>query len=266
MSATRNSLDALVVSCCARPDWTLKQSLDAYAALGYRRLECFVDWVSAALDPTAAPESYRAMAEACGMTYYSLHLPHFDDADLDGSLARAVAAARFASTLGMTVVYPRARSLEALIRLGRPFLDATDGMGLTACLEIHKNTPVHDIASLQTVLDGISGDERIKGVLEVGHLHKAGETWRQAWGAFGERLAVVHLKDIRDDRNTPLGTGECDLPGLLGFLAEVRYCGDFVVELLLPETSADTTVCHLANARSFYHEHFRPEPERYLAS
>jgi sugar phosphate isomerase/epimerase len=256
MNNPANSVfDRLVVSCCARPDWTLEKSLTAYAALGYRRLECFCDWVDAALDPAADPERYRSLAGEHGYSYYSLHLPHLDEADPAASLARSVAAARFAAALGMTVVYPRARSLGSLIRLGRPFLDAIEGLNLTACLEIHKSTPVCDIGSLQAVFEGI-GDRRMTGTLEVGHLHKAGQTWRQAWEAFGDRLTVVHLKDIAGGEAVPLGAGECDLPGLLRCLSAANYGGDFVVELLLPEVRRAETQRHLREARDFFRQWF----------
>jgi sugar phosphate isomerase/epimerase len=246
----------LVVSCCARPDWTLDHSLDAYAALGYRRLECFSDWVRAALDIDADPAACREAAMERNLAFYSLHLPRLTADASNDSLARAVKAARFAAALGMRTVYLRAESREVLAAHCPALADAVAGLGLTPCLEIHANTPVHDIATLTEAL-ALVGDGRLKGVLEVGHLWHAGETWKQAWDALGpDMLPVVHLKDIRDGKNAPLGAGVCDVAGLLQFLAGTRYQGDFVVELLLPESDRAMTEHYLGDARAFFAHHF----------
>ncbi len=241
-------LNELIVSCCANPEKNLSQVLNEYSDIGYSRLECFCDWVQSALDVDDNPQEYLDQAQAHNIEYSSLHLPRFEDDDFAASLRRAIQGAHFAAALGMEVVYPRATSRAAFIRAGKPFLDAIESNGLTAAIEIHKGFPVDNCATLREVLDGIC-DERMKAVLEVGHLHHAGETWRQAWDQFGERLAVVHLKDIQDGRNVALGMGEIDLSGIVQHLKAAQYSGHWVVELLVPDR--ENTPQYLTQARQW---------------
>jgi len=242
------SLDRLIVSCCANPEMPLIHTLPDYAGVGYTRYEAFVDWVKSALDYTADPGEYRALAAGHGMTFASLHLPRFTDDEPERSFGEAVQAARFAAGLGMSVVYPRATSMAALVRDGKPFLDAVEGLGLTVAVEIHQGFPVYNVASLLEAFEGV-GDSRLKAVLEMGHLHLAGETWRDCWAAAGDRVAVVHLKDIRDGKSVPLGAGEVDLTAMLSHLRSVGFAGEYVVELLLKDQGSPLP--HLAAAREF---------------
>jgi sugar phosphate isomerase/epimerase len=77
--------------------------------------------------------------------------------------------------------------------------------------------------------------------------YASSETWRQAWEQFGERFAVVHLKDIGDGQNVTLGAGEIDLSGVVQQLKVAHYSGHRVVELLVPDRKK--TLQYLIEAR-----------------
>lgn len=46
-----------------------------------------------------------------------------------------------------------------------------------------------------------------------------------------DRISFVHLKDLNQDGFAPLGTGTIDLEGILSFLGEQGYNGDYLVEV-----------------------------------
>ncbi len=49
----------------------------------------------------------------------------------------------------------------------------------------------------------------------------------QAWG---ERVRLVHLRDVRDGETVALGDGDVDIDGVLAALAQAGYAGTIVVE------------------------------------
>lgn len=46
-----------------------------------------------------------------------------------------------------------------------------------------------------------------------------------------DRISFVHLKDLDDNGFAPLGTGRIDIKGVLAFLKEKGYAGDYLVEV-----------------------------------
>jgi sugar phosphate isomerase/epimerase len=230
-------MERLVGSPCSAPDWTLPEVLSAHADLGFLKLEAFVSWVKSALDPTADPILYVDLAGRYGMRYTSMHLPPVGD-DLEGSVTRAVRAARFARALGAEVVLFKAASRRNYIRAAPVFLDATEGLGLTAVIQNHCGSPLHDVDDVLEVLDGV-GDERLKVLLEVGHFHQAGIAWNEAYEPLRQRVALVHIKDIAAGKPVPFGLGEVDFPSLASTLEADGYEGDYVVELEGEECRAD---------------------------
>ena len=45
-----------------------------------------------------------------------------------------------------------------------------------------------------------------------------------------DRISFVHLKDLDENGFAPLGTGHVDVEGVLRFLKEKGYAGDYLVE------------------------------------
>jgi sugar phosphate isomerase/epimerase len=214
----------------------LDEMLAAYAEIGFRKFEVFTSW-AAPFDLDADPQIYLDKGLEHGIAFTSLHLPQVGD-DLD--IGRAVQAAQFARALGVGVVLFKADSRESYIRAAGPFLDAIDGLGITPVLQNHYGTPITTLDDFRAILDGI-GDSRMKTLLEVGHFHKAGVSWREGYELLADTLALVHVKDQVGPQSVPLGTGEIDLPGLFTHLRSVGYAGDFVVEMEVEDTANTLT-------------------------
>jgi len=222
-------MEHLVATPCSAPKWSLREVLAAHAELGFRKFEAFIGWVDSALDPTADPAGYRDVAAEYGFRFTSMHLPAVKD-DVEASLPRVIAAARFADALGADVVLYKATSRAGYIEAGGAFLDAIDGLGVTAVIQNHCGSPLNDVGDVLEVLDGV-GDERLKALLEVGHFHQAGVAWEGAYEALQGRIALVHVKDIAQGQPVPFGAGEIDFAALTARVLGDGYEGDWVVEL-----------------------------------
>jgi hexulose-6-phosphate isomerase len=58
----------------------------------------------------------------------------------------------------------------------------------------------------------------------------------EEFAAYGRRIGSVHIKDrLRGGGTVPLGTGNADLPALFSGLAELRYRGDYVLQIARSE-------------------------------
>lgn len=247
---SRFPTEKLVASPCCNPEMGVEEVLAAYSALGFRKFEVFTSWAKSAFDIGADPAAYRALGERYGLRFTSFHLPPVGD-DQDESLARAVQAARFAAALGVEVVLFKATSRPNYIGAARPFLDAIADLGVTPVLQNHAGTAISSREDFREVLDGI-GDPRMKALLEVGHFHKAGVSWRAGCDLLGDRIALVHLKDMIGGQSVPFGTGEIDLPALFRHLRALGYDGDYVVEMEVSDR--EHTLRYLADALHYLQE------------
>lgn len=243
----------LAVSPCSNPELSLEEALAAYAKLGYSRFELFTSWASSAADFTAAPEPYRALAERHAMAYCGIHLPPLDD-DLDASIARAVQACRFGASLGCRIAIVKAKTKQHFFDGAARLLDAITDLPLTPVVQNHKGTAITTLDDYHEVLDGVA-HERLKCLLEVGHFHSVGVSWRQGCAALAGRIEHVHVKDQVGAQSVPFGAGEVDLPGLFGRLLDDGYAGDVVVEMEVADR--DNTLDYLADALDYIKEHVR---------
>ena len=81
----------------------------------------------------------------------------------------------------------------------------------------------------------------VKLLLDTGHWAAAGGDPVEAVKAHGKRLAMLHIKDVKDPTPTEpngkkyefveLGQGKVDFPGVFAALKAARYKGWAVVEL-----------------------------------
>jgi sugar phosphate isomerase/epimerase len=228
----------------------LEEVLAAYSGLGFRKFEVFTSWAKSAFDIDADTACYRALGERHGLRFTSLHLPPVGD-DQDETLARAVQAARFAAALGADVVLFKATSRPNYIRAARPFLDAVAELGITPVLQNHAGTAISTLEDFREVLDGIA-DPRMKALLEVGHFHKAGVPWQAGCDLLGDRIALVHVKDMIGGQSVPFGTGEIELPALFRHLRAAGYDGDYVVEIEVADR--ENTLRYLQEAIGYLQE------------
>jgi inosose dehydratase len=119
------------------------------------------------------------------------------------------------------------------------------GRGVRAVLHPHVGTMVETGEEVRQVLDG----SRISLCLDTGHLLIGGTDPAELAGQAPERIAHVHFKDVdarlagrvRDGRLTytqgvregmyrPLGSGDVDVPSIVGSLRARGYDGWYVLE------------------------------------
>lgn len=221
----------LVASPVFDPLMELEPMLRICSQIGFRKYEIMTSWVKAAFDLCKGTQHYLNLAQTYGITYTSLHLPPVQAENPTITLQRAIDYAVFAHQLDVGVVIFKAESQALYIQHARQFLDAVAALGLTTVITNHASTPISTLQDYQTVLDGV-GDERLKALLEIGHFYKVGVDWEQAYDFLKGRVALVHIKEMQDDKPVaPYGTGEVAFADLFRRLQADGYTGDYVVEL-----------------------------------
>jgi inosose dehydratase len=150
-------------------------------------------------------------------------------------LRDAVAAAQFARDLGVGIVIYKADARDTYVRTARRFLDSVDEqrLGLTTVIQNHAGSAISSVDDYRAIFDAVP-DPRLRAILEVGHFHQAGFTWQAGLDYLGDRVALVHLKDMKGGKSVPYGTGDVDFPALFDALRARGYAGDYVVELESP--------------------------------
>jgi sugar phosphate isomerase/epimerase len=217
----------LSASPCGFMHVPIDESMSAFREMGYTKFEAFSHGAPSALDPGKGPDAALAAAKKHGLTYSSAHLPKVGE-DLD--VTEAVSVAKFAVAIGAPVVLYKAVSRSAYIKAAAAFLDAIEDLPITPVLQNHFGTPISTLEDFREVIDGIN-DPRMKTLLEVGHFEAAGIPWERGYELLSGSIALVHVKDMRDRKPVPFGTGNVDLPGLFRTMDDEGYTGDFVIEM-----------------------------------
>jgi len=247
------TLDDIVASPCSLPSLGAKEVLTTLSGLGYCRFEAFTSWVKSAFDFRGDPAACRDLLAAHGMSVHSLHLPQITT-DRNRTVADAVQAARFARAIGAEIVLFKAATRDLYVETATALLDAAEELGLTAVVQNHKGTALSTLDDVRVVLDAIA-DDRMRVLLEVGHFHSVGVHFRDAQAVYGDRTALVHIKDQRGAQSVAFGAGEIDLPGLFDLLNASGYHGKYVVEMEVADP--DNTPRYLAEARTYLGRYVR---------
>lgn len=245
-------LKRMVASPACAPQMDLDEVLAAYAKLGFRKFEVFTSWAAAAFDLDRDPGFYRDKLAGYGIKAVSFHLPPIDD-DMEAGIARAVRAAHFAEAVGARVVLYKATSRSLYIKAAPAFLDGIEGLNVIPVVQNHYGTPVSTLEDVKEVHEGID-DDRMKGLLEVGHFHAAGVHWLDGAEYLGDCITLVHIKDQVGRQSVPYGTGEVDLPGLFAYLHDRGYGGDYVVEMEVEDR--ERTMDYLDDALDYLAAHW----------
>ena len=245
MSAHTTFRDQLVSSPVYFPYWPLEKVLEACRDLGFHKFEGFSEWPECKLDWRGDPAIPRRFAEEMGLKFTSFHLPAIRE-DMEAGLENALIAAHYAAGLGAKIVIFKAATREIFARVTTKFLDALDraAPGLVPVLQNHCGSAITTLEDYKEVFAGIGNDPRMKAILEVGHFHRAGISWKKGWDYLGERVALIHVNEIRDWESVLFGTGEVDFRGLVRHVKTSGYKGDIVVELELSsrETNPQETI------------------------
>jgi inosose dehydratase len=244
---------------CEAPDWGIELPAERVLAemrqLGLRATE---------LGPTGylgrTPEEVRALLDRHGLRLIGGFLPVPMHVGTAADLAEARAAIGTLAAAGAEVVVLAARSADGSydrkVRLSDaewPVLLATltelqtvaREHGLTPTLHPHVGTAIEDRDSVLRLLDASD----VLLCLDTGHLLIGGMDPLELVDRAPERIAHVHLKDVRSavaatvsggDTSyleavraglyAPLGQGELDVAGIVGALEKSGYRGWYVLE------------------------------------
>lgn len=222
----------LVASPCCQPGWSLDEALSTFSRLGFRKFEWFDHWVKSAFDVGGDPKLYVDKAQEHNLSYVSAHLPKVREGD-DNSFRVAMTAACFVKATGSQIAIFKAETREACKRYLPAFLDQAERKGLTTVIQNHRKSAVQTLGDYEDILASVA-DDRLKVLLEVGHLKYMGIDWPEAVELLGDRVALIHVKDIRDSECVPFGEGQIDFPGLIAEMKARKYSGDWVIELDRP--------------------------------
>ena len=80
-------------------------------------------------------------------------------------------------------------------------------------------------------VDRLFAETSIKICPDLAHLAAGGGDPLTIVKKYYDRISFVHLKDLDDNGFAPLGTGRLDIDGVLDFLKENGYAGDYLVEV-----------------------------------
>ncbi len=252
--------DRLVSSPVYFPYWPLEKVLEACRDLGFHKFEGFSEWPVCKLDWHGDPAVPRRLAESMEIMFTSFHLPVIRE-DVETGLENALIAARYAAGLGAKIVLFKAATKEIFAQITGKFLDALDqaNLGLTPVLQNHKGTAISSVDDYKEVFAGIGDDSRMKAILEVGQFQRVGTHWKQGWDYLGDRVALIHVNEIRDGESVLFGTGEVDFRGLIQHVKNSGYKGDIVVELELSsrETNPRETIDGVKQAVAILENHYK---------
>jgi inosose dehydratase len=243
---------------CEAPDWGLElpaeRVLSEMRTLGLRATE---------LGPTGYlgddPGAVRALLYRHGLSLVGGFLPVVLHADA-GDFAEAEAAIRTLAAAGSEVVVLAAQSVDGsydrkvslddaewrtLLGNLKRLQDLVGEHGLRATLHPHVGTAIEERSAVLRLLE--SSDVSL--CLDTGHLIIGGTDPAELLRQAADRVAHVHLKDVRLDvaatvsagdssyigavrqgLYAPLGDGDLDIAGIVGSLEAAGYPGWYVLE------------------------------------
>lgn len=80
-------------------------------------------------------------------------------------------------------------------------------------------------------IDKLFSQTKIDICPDLAHIAAGGGSPLEIIRTYYDRISFVHLKDLDKDGFAPLGTGTVDVEGVLHFLKEKEYQGDYLVEV-----------------------------------
>jgi len=114
------------------------------------------------------------------------------------------------------------QAVEALERV-LPFAERTG-------VELHLETSLAP-APFKALLDRLP-HPLLKANYDSGNSSSMGYAPAEEFGAYGDRVGSVHIKDrVRGGGTVPLGTGDADFEALFAALARVAYRGDIILQV-----------------------------------
>jgi sugar phosphate isomerase/epimerase len=237
---TDDLLTRLVGSPCCLPGLGERELFSTYRALGFTKYEGFSVWPECKHPWTGDAEAAKQRAAEQGLRFTSYHLAPISE-DVEKSFEDAVAGARFAERLGAEIVLFKAKTLELFESVGKRFLNTlkSERINVRPVLQNHAGSAISTLADFERAIAAFDGDPAIEAILEVGHFQRVGIHWKAGWDLLRERVALIHVNEIRAGKSVHYGTGEVDFAGLIQYVKSSGYTGNIVVELELPNSQTD---------------------------
>jgi inosose dehydratase len=229
------------------------QAIDEISALGFPGIQLRSN-VLATLGRD--PHALRDLLARHHLTFVALSSGNvsIDPADESRTIDEHVEHARWLKDAGGLYLQliadgPRGRIMEPSTheRLGRVLTEIgkrTARLGIPAVFHPHVGSLSETPAETARVL-GATDPRYVRLLLDVAHWQQGGGNPVAAIHQYRDRLAMLHIKDVRPSRGgagsyefVELGRGTVDLPGVFRALRDIRFSGWAVVELdRVPEDS-----------------------------
>jgi sugar phosphate isomerase/epimerase len=202
--------------------------------LGYEAFECNIRFVQ---DQFPNAREARALIQKTGVRFYGTHVGlRFNMEELEGWVkgAASIGAERFALSGSGSVLAKDKQHLdpeamrtkaESLNRLGA----ACKKAGLRLVYHNHGN---------EFMLNGAEIEELLKQtdpglvwlLLDLGHAYHEHADVVAFMSRHHERIDALHLRDIKDKKQVPLGQGELDWSGLAAVIRKTGWPGVLTLE------------------------------------
>jgi inosose dehydratase len=220
----------------------LLAALDDLAALGYEGFETnFASLESSFQDP--AP--MRAEFEKRKLKLIGLHAgASFADPGLiEKERAQVERLATASKALGAELLIfsapgvprgPDGRMDSAALKLRCEELNRVgsvcNAMGVRLCTHNHAKEVANDGEEVNAVMEG-TDPKKVSMLMDAAYVHRAGLSVPAFIRKRYRRIAGVHVRDVRDNKEVDMGTGELDFRGIAGALRETRWSGWVILEI-----------------------------------
>jgi L-ribulose-5-phosphate 3-epimerase len=216
------------------------------AAAGLDSIEWIYDEWGEDVNPISSDEgilSIRNLADQNGVAVVSVCADYF----MERPLVRVSSAQRHSSMDRLLWLIARCRQLGAE-RIVMPFVDnsairSEQEMGEVATM-LCEIMPAADQARVEIHLEASLPPDRFAALLDqiqfpalkvnydTGNSASLGYDYREEIAAYGDRIGSVHIKDrVRGGGTVPLGRGDARIPEFLAALRELKYPGDFILQV-----------------------------------
>jgi hexulose-6-phosphate isomerase len=232
------------IQCFPRSNWADEFELAARAGLNC--IEWIYDEYGADANPIGSDQGIESMlerSESTGVQVVSMCADYF----MDWPLIRASGEQLDERLAVLDWLMEQGKRL-GIERIVLPFVDAsrieTEGELQQVATSLGRALPRAEASNIELHLEtSLEPDrfadllarlpaDRVKVNYDIGNSASLGYDPRQEFGAYGDRVGSVHIKDRQRGGGTvPLGDGDADIPAVFECLADRGYSGDYVLQV-----------------------------------
>lgn len=223
------------------PPWSVV--LDGIAAAGYRHVELGpVGYLPEDAAELSRALRQRGLALVAGFVFAHLHDPAAEVAAVRTARRACALVAAAGGTHLVIIDHPSERPGGHTIAAVRTVAGIAREHGLVPAVHLHAGTTIATVDELMRVLDRVP---EASACVDTGHALLAGADPAQLVRALGDRVVMLHLKDVVTGTLSPgqpfgaaveagvfcpVGEGRLDVAGLGAALGNVGFSGPATVE------------------------------------